>query len=149
MANDYDYDYVDPNFDNPKLNKCTNCGALFDGTTCPICKTECPDRRLAPDYAEYVQKCERQKKRGRFSIRAHHSTYAITGLICGILSLFLPLRSTWIAVVLSIVAVDMFVMDKRLGKPSGLAIAGLVCGILGFLLTAGLYLRSYLSLFLG
>ena len=34
------------NYDNPNLNKCPNCGALFDGTTCPICKTVCADRRV-------------------------------------------------------------------------------------------------------
>lgn len=33
------------NYDNPNLNKCPNCGALFDGTICPICKTVCTDRR--------------------------------------------------------------------------------------------------------
>lgn len=33
-------------YDNPNLNKCPNCGALFDGVKCPICKTVCTDRRL-------------------------------------------------------------------------------------------------------
>ena len=34
-------------YDDPNLNKCINCGALFQGKICPICKTECAPEMMA------------------------------------------------------------------------------------------------------
>lgn len=35
------------NYDDPNLNKCVNCGALFQGNICPICKTVCVPEMMA------------------------------------------------------------------------------------------------------
>lgn len=35
------------NYDDPNLNKCVNCGALFQGEVCPICKTACAPEMTA------------------------------------------------------------------------------------------------------
>ncbi len=34
-------------YDDPKLNKCPSCGALFSSEKCPICGTICPDNMRA------------------------------------------------------------------------------------------------------
>lgn len=50
------------NYDDPNLNKCVNCGALFQGGVCPICKTACVPEMMAGNRKKKSKPAKKKSK---------------------------------------------------------------------------------------
>ncbi|MBO6260364.1 MAG: DUF4190 domain-containing protein [Lachnospiraceae bacterium] len=66
------------------------------------------------------------------------SGFAITSLVCGIVSIVCCYCTMGITIIPAIMAIIFGVVAQKKGQSKGLSIAGIICGIVGLLLSAGM-----------
>ena len=66
------------------------------------------------------------------------SGFAITSLVCGILSILCCYCTLGATVIPAIMAIIFGIVAQKKGQSKGLSIAGIICGVIGLLLSLGM-----------